>query len=109
MLVALRKQRLDGGEGSGKFRDLVSTNASVVVAVRSGASIARATQLGVVPYGDGEATVKLEGAASAHAVEHYFGGGHQTKPLTIENGLLRIPLRERAENGAIVEWIEISH
>jgi hypothetical protein len=63
----------------------------------------------VVPYGDGELTVKLEAnAASAQATEHYFGGAHQTKTLAFENGHLRIPLRERTENGAIVEWIEIS-
>jgi hypothetical protein len=107
-LVALRKQRLDGSEGSGKFRDLVSTDASVVVAARSSTSIERATQLGVVPYGDGELTVRLTAAASAQATEHYFGGGHQTKTLAIEDGHLRIPLRERTESGAIVEWIEIS-
>jgi hypothetical protein len=107
VLVALRKQRIAGGMGTGKFRDLVSTSASVVVAARSSGSIARATQLGVVPYGDGELTVKLEAAASAQATEHYFGGGRQTKSLAIEKGYLRVPLRERGENGAIVEWIEI--
>ncbi|MDR3676628.1 MAG: hypothetical protein P4N24_14140 [Acidobacteriota bacterium] len=107
-LVALRKVRLDGIMGSGKFRDFVSTNASVVVAARSNGSIARATQLGVVPYGDGELNVKLEAGASAQATEHYFGGAHQTKPLTFEKGSLRVPLRERAEDGALVEWIEIS-
>jgi hypothetical protein len=87
-LVALRKQRLDGSPGSGKFRGLVSTSASVIVAARSGSGIARATQLGVVPYGDGELTVKLESATSAQAVEPYFGGANQAKPLTLENCLL---------------------
>jgi len=108
VLVALRKHRLDGSAGSGKFRDLVSTDASVVVAARSGDSIARATQLGVVPYGDGELKVKLDGAASAQATEHHFGGGHETKILAVENGQLRVSLRERAQDGSIVEWIEIS-
>jgi len=110
VLVALRKQRIAGGMGSGKFRDLVSTNASVVVAARSSEGIARASQLGVVPYGDGELRVKREDAApaSARAVEHYFGGGHKTQSLAFENGHLRVPLRERAEDGSIVEWIEIS-
>ena len=107
-LVALRKVRLDGIMGSGKFKDLISTNASVVVSARSNSSIARATQLGVVPYGDGELNVKLEAGASAQATEHYFGGAHQTKPLTFEKGSLRVPLRERTEDGALVEWIEVS-
>jgi hypothetical protein len=110
VLVALRKQRLDGSAGSGKFRDLVSTTASVVVAARSKESIGRAPQLGVVPYGDGELTLNREAAAtvSAQATEHYFGGSHQTKPLAFEKGYLRVPLRERAEDGSLVEWIEIS-
>jgi hypothetical protein len=110
VLVALRKQRIVGGAGTGKFRDLVSTNASVVVAARLGDSLARATQLGVVPYGNGELTVKLEAAtgASAQAFEHYFGGGRETRPLAFEKGYLRVPLRERAENGSLVEWIEIT-
>jgi hypothetical protein len=110
VLVALRKQRIAGGIGTGKFRDLVATNASAVVAARSNEGIARATQLGVVPYGDGELRVKHESAAaaSAHAVEHYFGGSYQPMPITFEKGYLRVPLRERAEDGSIVEWIEIS-
>jgi len=110
VLVALRTQRLDGSVGAGKFRDLVFTNASVVVAARSSDSLARAAQLGVVPYGDGQLIVKHEGpaTASAQATEHYFGGGRRTKPLAFENGHLQVPLRERAEDGAIVEWIEIS-
>jgi hypothetical protein len=108
VLVALRKQRIAGGIGTGKFRDLVSTSASVVVAARSSGSIAGATQLGVVPYGDGELSVKLEAGASALATEHYFGGAHQTKPITFERGYLRIPLRERSEKGELVEWIAIN-
>lgn len=110
VLVALRKQLLFEGVGTGKFRNLVSTNASVVVAVRSGDSISRATQLGVVPYGDGEITLKHEGhaAPSAQAIEHYLGGGLRRNALAIEKDYLRVPFHERAENGDIVEWIEIT-
>jgi hypothetical protein len=28
--------------------------------------------------------------------------------LALEKGLLRVPLRERAEDGSLVEWIEIN-
>jgi hypothetical protein len=109
VLVALRTQRLDGSAGAGKFRDLVATNAAVVVASRSHDGIARATQLGVVPYGDGELTLNREaGTASAQAIEHYFRGGQKPLHLAIDNGRLHVPLRERAEDGSIVEWIEIT-
>jgi hypothetical protein len=110
VLVALRKQRLDGGQGVGKFRELVSTDTSVVVASRSREGLARAAKLGVVPYGDGELTVRREVGASASAdvTEHYFGGSSHTKRLIIENGHLRVPLRERTEDGSVVEWIELT-
>jgi hypothetical protein len=108
VLVALRKLCLDGSTGAGKFRDLVSTNASVVVASRSNAGIARAAQLGVVPYGDGQLSVKHEAAASVTATEHYLDGRRVTRPVQVEKGYLRIPLRERGDDGAIVEWIDIN-
>jgi len=109
VLVALRQWRLDGRKGSGKFRDLIASNASVVVASKTSDGIARATRLAVVPYGDGDLTLKREPTGSAHAdaTEHYFGGGHKTKRLSIENGHLHVTLRERAEDGSVVEWIEV--
>ena len=41
------------------------------------------------------------------ATEHYFGGGSKTTQLSVEHGRLQIPLRERAEDGSVVEWIEL--
>jgi hypothetical protein len=81
----------------------------VVVASKTSDGIARATRLAVVPYGDGDLTLKREpaGSAYANATEHYFGGGHKTKRLSIENGHLHVTLRERAEGGSVVEWIEV--
>jgi hypothetical protein len=110
VLVALRKERLDGRPGMGKFRDLVSTTASVVVAARSEGSIAQATQIGVVPYGDGELILRRAAAesTSTQATEHYHGGGQRPLHVAAEDGHWRIPLRERADNGALIEWIEIS-
>jgi hypothetical protein len=110
VLVALRKYRLTGGEGAKKFRGLVSSTASVVVASKSSAGIGRAAKLAVVPYGDGELSLKRERGESGFAelTEHYFGGGVSTKRLPIQNANLRIRLRELAENGSIVEWVEVT-
>jgi hypothetical protein len=108
VLLALRKQRFDGSTGAGKFRDLVSTNASVVVASRSSGGIRQATRLGVVPYGDGELTMKHDGGASAYATEHYFGGAHETRAAFFQKGYLQVQLRERAADGSLIEWIEIT-
>ena len=110
VLVALRERRLDGRKGSGRFRDLVSTDTSVVVASKTNQGIASASKLALVPYGDGQITLTCHApeSAVAEATEHYFGGGSKIYPLSHENGRLRIPLRERAADGPVIEWIEVN-
>jgi hypothetical protein len=110
VLVALRERRLDGRKGSGRFRDLVASTTSVVVASKTSDGLARTAKLAVVPCGDGELTLKREPARLAHAdaTEHYFGGGHKIKRLSTENGHLHVTLRERAEDGSVVEWLEVN-
>ena len=54
VLVALRERCLDGQKGSGKFRDLVSSTTSVVVASKTNDGLPRTSKLAVVPYGEGE-------------------------------------------------------
>ncbi len=110
VMVALRKYRLTGGEGTRKFDDVVSTTASVVVASKTNEGLEGASRLAVIPYGDGELVLKrdLTESGSAELTEHYFGGGRATSRLRIQNGTLRMPLRERGEDGSIVEWIEVT-
>jgi hypothetical protein len=107
VLVALRQYGFDGRKGSGKFRDIVSTNTSVVVASKTKDGIAQADKLAIVPYGDGEVTLKRASGSSAQITEHYFRGGKSTQNLPIANGVLRVPLHEKAADGAIVEWLEV--
>jgi hypothetical protein len=106
----LRERRLDGRKGSGKFRDLVTSNTSVVIASKTKDGLARAARLAVVPYGEGEITLQRPAneTARAEATEHYFGGGSKTTQFSVEHGRLQIPLRERAEDGSVVEWIELN-
>lgn len=107
VLVALRQYGFDGRKGSGKFRDLVSTNASVVVASKSKDGIAQTGQLAIVPYGDGEVVLKRSTGVTAQVTEHYFRGGKSTQQLSIADGVLRVPLHEKAADGSVVEWYEI--
>ncbi len=110
VMVALRKYRLTGGEGAKRFRDVVSTTASVVVASKTEDGLTRASTLAVIPYGDGELSLKRDRAGSGNAqlTEHYFGGGRATSRLRVQNGALHMPLRERGEDGSIVEWNEVA-
>jgi hypothetical protein len=109
VVVALRKYRLTGGEGSKRFRDLVATDTSVVLASRTDEGLARTKKLAVVPCGDGQVTLKRDDATgTAEVTEHYFRGGSLTRRIPVVEGKLRLPLRERTEAGALIEWIEVN-
>jgi hypothetical protein len=59
-------------------------------------------------YGfDGELTLKRTGGVNAEITEHYFRGGKSTQQIPISSGVLRVPLHEKAADGAIVEWSEV--
>src|SRR5439155_3718099 len=58
VLVALRRYRVDGGLGASKYADLLHSNATVVVASKTMEGIGRTPRLGVVPFGEGELTIK---------------------------------------------------
>jgi hypothetical protein len=108
--VALRTHRLDGRKGSGKFREVVETNASVVIASKTADGIVKAASLAVVPYGEGEVVIHRADpqTTEASAVEHYFGGNSKERRIEISGGTLRLALRERDEKGSPVEWIEVT-
>ena len=108
VMAALREYRLTGGKGIKKFRDQIETTTSVVVASKTKDEISQASHLAVVPFGIGALTLKREDkASSAKMTEHYFREGTKTARLSVENEQLRVPLREKTENGTLVEWIEI--
>jgi hypothetical protein len=82
--------------------------ASFVLSSRSDLGIRSSRQLGIVPYGDGEAVVLHDGTeANATITTHCLGKHSRTESLPIRNGLLHVPLREQLENGSVVEWLQI--
>jgi hypothetical protein len=108
--VALRTRRLNGQVAPAKFRANVQTSASVVATSKTSDGIATSTKLAVVPYGDGELVIQRSDrqASEATVTEHYFGGSSKESRIEIREGKLRLPLRERDENGSPVEWIELN-
>ena len=109
-LIALRRHQLDGREGSGRYADILTTTASVIVASKTEDGITRAARLAVVPYGEGEVALRRATAepASAEIREHAFDGKVNTFRVEVHDGWLRLPLRQRAPNGSPVEWLEVS-
>jgi len=109
VLVALRERGLDGRKGQGRYRDLVQTNTSVVVASKTAEGISETAKLAIVPYGAGEVTIRRTGSPRrfALATEHLFRDAARQARIPVLNGSLRVPLRELSEDGSIVEWIEV--
>lgn len=109
VLVALRKHRLEDGPGTGKYGNFLESDASVVVASKTAEGISRAARLGVVPYGDGELTLQREDQHSTKAkvTEHSFGGRVRQREVSIRAGKLSLSLREHADDGTPIEWIEL--
>ena len=94
VLLALRQDRLEGGSGIGKYKNIIETNTSVVVASRTAEGINRTSHLGVVPYGDGELGLqrKEQNSTKAKVTEHLFGGGVGQSEVAVRAGKLTLPL-----------------
>ena len=95
-----------------EFGGIAQATASVVVSSRTTQGIQHASQLAIVPYGNGELKIKRsdDEAKQAEMVEHVWGGQVGTRNrITIEGGMLIIPLRERTSDGVQVEWIELNY
>jgi hypothetical protein len=107
--AALRTRRLNGQSDLANFRDIVQTSASVVVVSRTIDGLDKTTKLAVVPYGEGEVVIQRSSrqASEAAVTEHYFGGSSKESRIEIREGTLRLPLRERDENGTPLEWIDL--
>ena len=54
---------MNENRGPGRYKDLVRCNTSVVVASKTSEGIARCEKLGIVPYGDGELSIRHDGVA----------------------------------------------
>ena len=87
----------------------IEATAPLVVASREKAGLHSAQQLGLVPFGEGELTLKHDGANSRFAIRrHLFGGAIEEGFASIANGVLKVSFKEQGENGKPIEWIEIN-
>ncbi|MFN8009394.1 MAG: hypothetical protein U0V70_20660 [Terriglobia bacterium] len=108
VMAALREYRLTGGKGSKRYQDQMETTTSVVVSSKTSDGISKTSRLAVVPFGEGELRLRREDQSSGLIMtEHYFPRGARSAELKTQNGELRIPLREKSEDGTLIEWIDI--
>lgn len=85
----------------------IHSSAPVVIASRGPESIGRAAELGIVPYGDGEISIRRQRGRHAEIISHYFGGSHVEARARIENGQLKLTPKQRNASSAPLEWIEV--
>ena len=107
VLIALRTHRFDGTPAIKTYKDILDTNIMLVVASMTAAGIAEAHHLGIVPFGDGNCTIKHTSLhQTATIIEHYFSGGQLETQITCSNNCIKLALQQ-IRNTQILEWVEI--
>ena len=89
-------------------RDIVHTTVPVVVASRTHEGIERASALAVVPYGEGEVSIRHAQGREAEVTEHWFGGTSTIVRAPVRDGFCRLTVRVKSENGVPIEWLDVS-
>ena len=108
VLVALRAHGFDGHPGPRRYKAVVESATSVVVASKTPGGIAKASKLGIVPYGKGELIIKREGHANSAAITtHRFRLPPVKARLSLDGSELRVPIAERLDDGSVVEWLDV--
>jgi hypothetical protein len=91
-----------------RVKGAVQSNVPLVVASKTGDSIASSGNLAIVPYGDAEVVLRRQLGRKAEIISHYFGAAPIRSQGMIENGQLKISARERNPAGVPLEWIEVN-
>ncbi len=87
--------------------DTIRASVPVVVASRTNDGIESSHSLGVVPYGDGDVSIRRPSGGEAEVTEHWLGGASTTSRLQTRAGSCHLRVRTKREDGALLEWIEI--
>jgi hypothetical protein len=90
-----------------RVKGAVQSNVPIVVASKTSDSIASASNLAIVPYGDGEILLRRQAGSKAEIISHYFRGAPTRNQARIENGELKLTARVRNSAGVPLEWIEV--
>jgi hypothetical protein len=107
VLIALRTHRFDGKPAIKSYKDILKTDIMVVIASMTDAGISESHHLGIVPFGDGNCTIKHTTLhKTGKIIEHYFSGHQFETQAECLNGQLKIALKQ-IRNNETLEWVEI--
>jgi hypothetical protein len=90
-----------------RVKGAIRSNVPVVVASKTGDSIASSGNLAMVLCGDGEIVLRRSLGAKAELISHYFGGVVATSEVAIANGELKVTAHQYDSAGKPLEWIEV--
>jgi len=90
-----------------RVKGAVQASAPLLVASKTGDDISSSSTLAVVPYADGEIVLRRRAGTKAEVISHYFGEIVTKDQVPIENGQLKITVRQRNLAGMPLEWIEV--
>jgi hypothetical protein len=112
VLAAIRPSgNLDGAYSESpatQFQNLIRTRFPVVVASRTSQDIQNARSLGVVPYGDGEVSIKHLQGTQAEVVEHWLGGAVTRSHVPLRDGYCSLRVEQKNKDESPLEWIELN-
>lgn len=105
-LIALRPARRGGRNA---YRDLLTTDAAVVVSALGTDPLGVTLDLGIVPFGEGMMELAVPPTVDRVTVRtHLFGGGGAESPVEIRDGRIRLELSETTGAGDPIEWLEVT-
>ncbi|MFN8414414.1 MAG: hypothetical protein U0Z26_18690 [Anaerolineales bacterium] len=107
VMLALRTHRFDGKPSKQIYKDVLYTDATLVIASMTGEGIAESNRLGLVPFGDGNCVIQHSAANQKFRLIEYYFSGHKFETQSVcQNNELKINLRQNRSD-EILEWIEI--
>ncbi|MBL8063966.1 MAG: hypothetical protein JNK32_13135 [Anaerolineales bacterium] len=100
VLLALRTHHFDGKPTPNGYKDVIQSDVMLIVAALDHEEIGESKHIGIVPFGDGNWTIK-NSHKSATIIEHYLHGNKNESHLTFEN---QIALN--FQQNQTLEWVE---
>ena len=104
VLLALRTHQFDGKRMPNRYKDVLYTEITLILASLTDDAISEADHVGIVPFDDGYCTIKNI-HARANIIEHYLGGRTSSTQVKFESELT-LDLQQ-TRNQEILEWVEI--
>lgn len=101
VLLALRTHQFDGKPAPNSYKDVIAFDMMLVIAALDDENIGASSHIGIVPFGDGQCTIKNI-HCRAKLIEHYLDGKRNESHLTFTDQLtLKLVQHET------LEWVEI--